>query len=69
MSCSQYYPDNYVMDMGALFGSILGTMLNYGRDPCVHFKGPLTSLMLTVAHMGSFVECERILLLPRMKRR
>ena len=32
MSCSQYFLPN-LMDMGSLLGAILGTILNYKRDP------------------------------------
>ena len=35
MSYSQYFPDS-LMDMGSLLGAILGTILNYKRDPYIH---------------------------------
>ena len=40
MSYSQYFLPN-LMDMGSLLGTILGTILNYKRDPYVHNKGSL----------------------------
>ena len=40
------------MDIGSSLGTILGTILNYKRDPSVHFKGPLMKLILTVAHIS-----------------
>ena len=39
------------MDMGS-FGTILGTILNYERDPVSTVKGPLIQLNLTVAHVS-----------------
>ena len=35
MSCSQYFLHN-LMGMGSLLGTILGTVLNYKRNPYVH---------------------------------
>ena len=40
MSYSQYFLPN-VMDMDSLLGTILGTILNYKRDPYVQYFGPL----------------------------
>ena len=36
MSYSQEYLRN-LTDMGSLLGTILGTILNYARDPYVHY--------------------------------
>ena len=43
-----------LMDMGFSFGNeILGTILNYKRDPYVHPQRSLVRLTLTVAHEGT----------------
>ena len=43
MSYSQYFLPN-LMDMDSSLGTILGTILNYKRDPYVHNKGSLNEV-------------------------
>ena len=43
MSYGQYFLPNF-MDMGSLLGTVLGTILNYKRDPYVHNKGSLNKV-------------------------
>ena len=49
MSYSQYFLHTS-KDMASLSGTMLGTTLSYKR-PFVHCKGPVMSLILTVAHI------------------
>ena len=42
-----------LMNMGPLLGTILGTILNYKREPLMStVEGPLIMLIWTVAHMS-----------------
>ena len=59
MSYGQYFLHS-LTDMGALLGTILGTILDYKTGVSTG-EGPLRRRMSTVAHIGNILGCDSLI--------